>query len=76
MMIQRYLPLIAIPLAILTPSTAPQAASSRSWDGTWTGLLNQTEPVSVTIEGGKVVHYEIRGGAPFGIEYSKVTLTA
>jgi hypothetical protein len=67
--------LFAVPLALLIPATASQAASSRSWDGTWAGLLNKSEPVSITIMGGKVVGYAIRGGAPFGIEYSKVTLT-
>jgi hypothetical protein len=39
------------------------------------GLLNKSEPVSVTIAGGKVVGYAIRGGEPFGIEYSRITLT-
>lgn len=66
---------IALPLAVLLPSTASQAASNQSWDGTWAGLLNNSEPVSITIAGGKVVGYAIRGGAPFGIQYSKVTVT-
>jgi hypothetical protein len=39
------------------------------------GLLNKSEPVSVTIVGGKVVEYAIGGGEPFGIEHSGITLT-
>jgi hypothetical protein len=49
-------------------------ASSNNWDGTWSGMLNNQEPVSVTIVGGKVVAYEIRGGQPFPIGYNKVTV--
>jgi hypothetical protein len=67
---------VAIPLAVLSAAPASQAASNRSWDGTWAGLLNKSEPVSVTIAGGKVVAYAIRGGAPFGIEYCNVTGTS
>jgi hypothetical protein len=36
-------------------------------------MLNDSEPVSVTIARGKVISYEIRGGQPFEIAYSKVT---
>ena len=36
-------------LATLTPAAA-QAGSP--WDGAWAGMLNKTEPVSVTISGG------------------------
>jgi hypothetical protein len=71
----RHFLLFTVPLALLLPAAASQAASSRSWDGTWAGLLNNSEPVSITIAGGKVVGYAIRGGAPYGIEYSKVTVT-
>jgi len=49
------------------------AGSRSSWDGTWSGLLNKSEPVSVTIAGGKVVGYTIRGFAPFGIEAASVS---
>ena len=65
---------IAVSLALLVPSAS--LAGSASWDGTWSGMLNKSEPVSVTIAGGKVVGYAIRGGEPFGIGYSKVTLTS
>lgn len=67
---------VALPLAVLGAAPAAQAASDRSWDGTWAGLLNNSEPVSVTIAGGKVVHYAIRGGEPFGIEYCNVTVNS
>jgi hypothetical protein len=49
-------------------------ASSSTWDGTWAGMLNNQEPVSVTIAEGKVVAYAIRGGQPFPIGYNKVTV--
>jgi hypothetical protein len=62
-----------VSLAALTP-VAAQAGSS--WDGDWAGMLNNSEPVSVTISGGKVVSYAIRGGQPFAIGYSKVTMRA
>jgi hypothetical protein len=38
----------------------------------WAGMLNKTEPVSVTIAGGKVVGYTIRGFTPLGIEAASV----
>lgn len=65
--------LIVIPLALLVPS-ASLAGSAYSWDGTWSGMLN-SEPVSVTIAGGKVVGYTIRGVSPYGIQFSSVTRT-
>jgi hypothetical protein len=66
---------VMMPLAVLLPTASSEAGSDKSWDGTWAGMLNKTEPVSVTIAGGKVVGYAIRGGAPFGIQYSRVTLS-
>jgi hypothetical protein len=76
MMMGRQLLAFAVPLALLATAAPSQAGSDKSWDGTWAGLLNNSEPVSVTISGGKVVGYAIRGGEPFGIGYSKVTLTS
>jgi hypothetical protein len=64
---------IAVSLALLVPSAS--LAGSASWDGTWSGMLNKSEPVSVTIAGGKVVGYSIRGVAPYGIEFSSVSRT-
>ena len=63
---------IGVSLALLIPS-ASLAASA--WDGTWSGMLNKSEPVSVTIVGGKVVRYKIRGFSPYGIEFSSVSRT-
>jgi len=64
---------IAVSLALFVPSAS--LAGSASWDGTWSGMLNKSEPVSVTIAGGKVVGYSIRGVAPYGIEFSSVSRT-
>ena len=63
---------IGVSIALLIPS-ASLAASA--WDGTWSGMLNKSEPVSVTIAGGKVVGYKIRGLSPYGIEFSSVSRT-
>jgi hypothetical protein len=76
MMIGRQFLALAVPLALLAGAAPSKAGSNQTWDGTWSGMLNNSEPVSVTISGGKVVGYAIRGGSPFGIGYSKVTLTS
>jgi len=65
----------AVLLSAFLPSAA-LAGSKSPWDGIWVGKLNNSEPVSITITGGKVVSYEIRGGQPFGIGYSTVTMTS
>src|SRR5271167_86110 len=67
--------LLVAPLALFAASPS-QAASTRSWDGTWSGMLNNVEPVSITIAGGKVVGYTIRGAAPYPVQFSSVTATA
>ena len=59
-------------LAIATVPAVARPASNSSWDGTWTGVVNASEPVSVTISQGKVVSYAIRGGQPFDIGYSQI----
>jgi hypothetical protein len=38
-------------------------------------VLKSGDAVSVTILGGQVTAYTIRGAEPFGIEYSRITLT-
>jgi hypothetical protein len=38
-------------------------------------MLNKTEPVSLTISGGRVVGYTIRGFAPYPVESFRVTPT-
>jgi hypothetical protein len=72
MSIGRCMRVLAVSTAVVLPAAA-HAASERSWDGTWSGMLNNSEPVSVTISGGKVISYAIRGGQPFDIGYSEVT---
>jgi hypothetical protein len=59
-------------LAVLVPANC-FGASTRSWDGTWSGMLNNRDAVYVTIANGKVVAYSIRGGEPFPIGFNKVT---
>jgi hypothetical protein len=63
---------IGVSLALLAPSAS---FAGSAWDGTWSGMLNKSEPVSVTIAGGKVVGYKIRGFSPYGIEFSSVSRT-
>ena len=63
---------IGVSLALLVPSAS---LAGSAWDGTWSGMLNKIEPVSVTIAGGKVVGYKIRGFSPYGIEFSSVSRT-
>jgi hypothetical protein len=65
--------LLTIVALVATGASSAYAGSRSSWDGTWSGMLNKTEPVSVTIAGGKVVGYTIRGFAPLGIEAASVT---
>jgi hypothetical protein len=74
MIIGRRFLLVAVPLAFLMPGGASQAEEKNAWDGTWTGLLGNVSPIAVTIADDKVVSYTIRG-APFDIQYSKVTPT-
>jgi len=68
--------LISFPLAVMVSPQLAQGASNRIWDGIWSGVLNKNEPVSVTISGGRVIAYTIRGGEPYPIEYNKVTATS
>jgi hypothetical protein len=67
--------LVSLPLAVLFAPQIAEGASTRMWDGTWAGVLNNKEPVSVTINEGKVIAYTIRGGEPYPIEYNNVTTT-
>jgi hypothetical protein len=75
-MIRSNLLVVALPLAVVWAAPGGRGASYSWWVGAWGGLLNNSEPVSVTISDGKVVKYAIRGGAPFGIEYCNVTLNS
>jgi hypothetical protein len=70
--------LIALLPALLLSAEAARADDTASWDGTWTGTLGRppgaASPIAITIAEGKVVSYTLRG-APFVIQYSKVTPT-
>jgi hypothetical protein len=70
-MTMRRLSLIAFPIAALAAAGATRAAGERSWDGAWTGSLRNISPISVTIEGDKVVSYAVKG-ARLPIAYGKV----
>jgi hypothetical protein len=74
LMFGRQLMAVAFPLAFFLPA-ATHASPVQKWDGTWTGDVEDIGPVSVTIARGEVVGYAICGSAPYGIKYSKVTLT-
>ncbi len=71
MMTIRRFSLIAFPIAALATAGATRAADERPWDGAWTGSLRNISPISVTIEGDKVVSYAVKG-APIPIAYDKV----
>src|SRR4051812_34060572 len=58
---------------IITRCGCSYAGSVHVWDGTWTGTVNKTEPVSLTVSDGKVTGYTIRGVSPFAIESFVVT---
>jgi hypothetical protein len=78
MLVDRRLLLIAIVPMLLAAAPAVRAQSA-SWDGAWKGAMGrlpgEASPISVTIAGGKVTSYMVRG-APFDIQYSNVTPTA
>ena len=59
--------------AISIASGSAALASGGTWDGTWSGMLNKTEPVSITVADGKVVGYTIRGFTPLAIRSAVVT---
>lgn len=60
------LQLLTIAGLVATGVSSAYTGPRSSWDGTWSGMLNKTEPVSVTIAGGKVMGYTIRGFVPLG----------
>jgi hypothetical protein len=66
---------ILLPSALLASAAAVQAQNNGSWDGAWTGLLNNRARVVVTIAHDKVVGYTL-AGAPFTIQYSALTPTS
>jgi hypothetical protein len=76
MAVDRRLLLIASLPALLILSAPARAQGERSWDGTWTGLegRHHVAPIEIAIANGKVVSYTL-SGAPFEVQYSRVTPT-
>jgi hypothetical protein len=72
---RRLLPIASLP-ALLILSAPARAQDERSWDGTWTGVegRHHIAPIEIAIADGKVVSYTLRG-APFEVQYSRVTPT-
>jgi hypothetical protein len=64
---------LAIAVFALANVAGAEAAYKSPWDGIWEGMLNKTEPVSVTIAGGKVVGYTIRGFTPLPIQSASIS---
>jgi hypothetical protein len=74
--VRRFLFLALLPMLLLLGQAA-RAGTQWSWDGTWTGAVGRIEPspISISIVQDKVVSYTL-GGAPFDIQYSRVTPTS
>jgi len=70
---RRLIPL-SILAALLFSAPGSRAADMDLWDGTWNGTLGKTNPwpITVSISHGKVVSF-VEKGAPFTIQYTKVT---
>jgi hypothetical protein len=60
-------------VAVLALASPALAAPTSSWNGTWAGTTKTGDTVSVTIAGGRVVAYSLRGAEPFPIQYSHLT---
>jgi hypothetical protein len=60
--------LIAALGAAATPSS--YAAPANTWDGVWTGMLDDQVSISIHIANDKPLNYEIKG-TPIGITFSK-----
>ncbi len=77
MKVDRRFLLLAVLSALLIPVAAARA-QDLSWDDVWTGAIGrlpgEASPISITIAGGKVTGYTVRG-APFDIQYNNLTPT-
>jgi hypothetical protein len=74
MKIRRQIRLAGILLGLLAPASVSHAATTSSWDGTWTGSLEHVSPVILTIANDTVVSYSIEG-APVAVRYTNATPT-
>ena len=63
---------LLVTLAFLGNAIASSAAYAGSWDGVWTGKLDDKVTVSVQIANDRAVSYKILG-TPIGIKFSKVS---
>lgn len=72
---RRFLLIAALPV-LLASLQMGRAGDAASWDGAWSGQLGDSDPwpIVVTIAHGKVASYTEKG-APFDIQFSKVTPT-
>jgi hypothetical protein len=59
-------------LATLLLANSSNAQAGSAWDGVWAGKMNE-EPVSITIVGGRVTGYTIRGLMPLPIQSANVS---
>jgi hypothetical protein len=74
--VRRILLIAFLPMLLLQGRVA-DAQNQSSWDGAWTGVMGKVDPspISILIAKDKVVGYTVRG-APFDIQYSRVTPTS
>jgi hypothetical protein len=77
MTIVRRILLTAFLPMLLLQGRAADAQSQSMWDGVWTGVVGKVDPspISILIAKDKVVSYTVRG-APFDIQFSRVTPTS
>jgi hypothetical protein len=59
--------------ASATPSS--YAAPANTWDGIWTGMLDDQVSISIRIADNKPLNYAIKG-TPIGITFSKASATS
>ena len=63
---------LLVMFAFLGSAIASSTAYAGSWDGVWTGKLDDSVTVSVQIANDRAVSYKILG-TPIGIKFSKVS---
>jgi hypothetical protein len=69
--------LLSLVIAGLGAAAAPSsyAAPANSWDGIWTGMLDDQVSISIRVANNKPLNYAIKG-TPIGITFSKVSGTS
>ena len=71
MNIDRRSVLAALAASLALPSRPSFAMNPPSWDGHWSGKLDNAYPVSIDIEGNKAVGYKFMG-APVPVKFSDI----